>query len=147
MQPLRSGDCEASYEMVWFPVTFHLTRSRTMWWHPRCPTAGSGDSGSGSGGTSRSRSHDWRPPQRVRALVIPGPLAGETIWYEDSARKQLHQDMVLAGMERARQRGQHIGRPQVSERPQFEQRFTDVVERIRSGSISRSQAARELGIG
>jgi transposase len=90
---------------------------------------------------------DWRPPQRVRAPVIPGPLAGETIWYENPARKQLHRDLVLAGMERARQQGQRIGRPRVRERPQFEQRFIEVVEGIGPGGLSQRQAARELGIG
>ena len=79
--------------------------------------------------------------------MTKGPLAGETIWYEDPARKQLHRDLVLAGMEQARQRGKRIGRPRVSERPEFEQRFTAVVERIGPGGISRRQAARELGIG
>ena len=69
-------------------------------------------------------------PQRVRAPVIPGPLAGETVWYEDPARKQVHRDLVLAGMERARQQGKRIGRPRVSERPEFEPQFTAVVERI-----------------
>ena len=86
-------------------------------------------------------------PQRVRAPVIPGPLAGETIWYEDPARKQLHRDLVLAGMERARQQGKRIGRPMVRERPEFEQQFTAVVERMGLGGLSRRQAARELGIG
>ncbi len=86
-------------------------------------------------------------PQRVRAPVIPGPLAGETIWYEDPSRKQLHRDLVLAGMERARKQGKRIGRPRVSERPEFEQEFTAVVERIGPGGISRRRAARELGIG
>ena len=90
---------------------------------------------------------DWRPPQRVRAPVIPGHLAGEPIWYEDPARKQVHRDLVRAGMERARQQGKRIGRPRVRERPEFEQRFTKVVERIGPGGISRNQAARELGIG
>ena len=90
---------------------------------------------------------DWRPKQRERAPVTKGPLAGETIWYEDPARKQLHRDLVLAGMEQARQRGKRIGRPRVSERPEFEQRFTAVVERIGLGGISRRQAAQELGIG
>ncbi len=90
---------------------------------------------------------DWGPPQRVRAPVIPGPLAGERIWYEDPARKQVHRDLVLAGMERARQQGQRIGRPRVRERPEFEQRFTEVVERIGPGGLSQRQAARDLGIG
>jgi transposase len=90
---------------------------------------------------------DWRAPQQVRAAVIPGPLAGETIWYEDPVRKQVHRDLVLAGMERARQQGKRIGRPQVGERPEFEQRFTAVVERIGPGGLSQRQAARELGIG
>ncbi len=86
-------------------------------------------------------------PQRVRAPVIPGPLAGETIWYEDPARKQVHRDLVLSGMEKAHQQGKRIGRPRVNERPEFEQRFTKVVERIGPGGLSRRQAARELGIG
>ena len=90
---------------------------------------------------------DWRPKERVRAPVTPGPLAGETIWYKDSTRKRVHRDLVMAGMERARQQGKRIGRPRVSERPEFEQLFAAVVERIGSGGISRRQAARKLGIG
>ena len=86
-------------------------------------------------------------PQRVRAPIIPGPLAGDSIWYEDPARKQVHRDLVLAGMERARQQGKRIGRPRVSERPEFEHRFAAVAERIGPGGLSRRQAARELGIG
>jgi putative DNA-invertase from lambdoid prophage Rac len=50
-------------------------------------------------------------------------------------------------MERARQQGQRIGRPRVRERPEFEQRFTEVVERIGPGGLSQRQAARDLGIG
>jgi len=90
---------------------------------------------------------DWEPPQRVKAPVTPGPLAGEPIWYEDPARKQVHRDLVRAGMERAQQRGQRIGRPRVTERPEFIQRFAAAVERMRPDGLSRSQAARELGIG
>ena len=89
---------------------------------------------------------DWRPQQRFRAPLIPGPLAGETIWYEDPARKQVHRDLVLAGMERARRRGKRVGRPRVRERTEFEQRFSTVVERLESEQILQSQAARELGI-
>ncbi len=90
---------------------------------------------------------DWRPKERVRAQVPPGPLAGETIWYEDPARKQVHRDLVVAGMERARQQGKSIGRPRVSQRPEFEEQYAKVVERIGTGGLSRRQAARELGIG
>jgi transposase len=90
---------------------------------------------------------DWRPLPRVKAPVVPGPLAGDPIWYEDLTRKQLHRDLVLAGMERARQSGKRIGRPRVRERPDFDQRFIEVVGRIGPEGITRSQAARELGIG
>ena len=90
---------------------------------------------------------DWIPRERPSASAPPGPLAGETIWYEDPARKHIHRNLVVAGMERARQQGKRIGRPRVSDRPEFDQRFAAVVERIGPGGLSRSQAARELGIG
>ncbi|HZA23698.1 MAG TPA: ISNCY family transposase [Dehalococcoidia bacterium] len=90
---------------------------------------------------------DWSPPPRVKVPVIPGPLAGDPIWYEDPIRKQLHRDLVLEGMERARQQGKRIGRPRVRERPGFEQRFIEVVGRIGPEGITRTQAARELGVG
>ena len=86
-------------------------------------------------------------PSLFGAPIIPGPLAGETIWYEDPARKQLHRDLVRSGMARARQLGKRIGRPKVSERPEFEQQFTQVLERIKSEELSRTKAALELGIG
>ncbi len=54
---------------------------------------------------------------------------------------------MLAGTEQARQQGKRIGRPRVSERPEFEERYAKVVERLGSGDLSRRQAARELGIG
>ena len=43
--------------------------------------------------------------------------------------------------------GKRIGRPRISEQPEFEQRFAEVVDRIGPGRLSRRQAARELGIG
>ena len=69
------------------------------------------------------------------------------IWYEDSAMKKAHRELVKAGMVRARQRGKHIGRPRVSERPEFTHQFAGVTERITLGIISKRQAAKELGIG
>ena len=59
----------------------------------------------------------------------------------------MQRNLVLAGMERARQQGKRIGRPRVSERPEFAQRFTAVVECIGPGGLSRRQAAKELDIG
>jgi len=50
-------------------------------------------------------------------------------------------------MERARQQGKRIGRPRVTERPEFQQRFAAVIQRIGPGGLSRRQAANELTIG
>ena len=74
-------------------------------------------------------------------------LGWEGDWYRDESRKCMHRDLVRAGMERARQQGKRIGRPRVSERPEFAQRFAAVVERIGPGGLSRRQAAKELAIG
>ncbi len=69
------------------------------------------------------------------------------IWYADPEMKLLHRDLVKAGMERARQQGKRIGRPRVSERPEFTPRLASVMERLHSGELSRRQAAKELNIG
>ena len=69
------------------------------------------------------------------------------IWYEDSEMKRIHRELVKEGMKRARQQGKRIGRPRVSERPDFTQRFAAAVERIALGILSKRQAARELDIG
>jgi hypothetical protein len=68
-------------------------------------------------------------------------------WYQDDSKKCIHRDLVKAGMERARQQGKRIGRPKVTERPQFLQRFESVVENIGPTGLSRRQAAKELAIG
>ncbi len=54
---------------------------------------------------------------------------------------------VRAEMERARRQGICIGRPRVTDRRGFAQRFGAVLERLGRGEISRRQAAKELGIG
>ena len=92
----------------------------------------------------------------------PGPLAGETIWYEDSERKSLHSELVRAGMERAKQQGRQIGRPsvaaesedtqfeesdRVTDDPGFNERFDEVVELLDDSSLSRRKTAIRLGIG
>ena len=74
-------------------------------------------------------------------------LGWEGDWYRDESRKSIHRDLVRAGMERARQQGKRIGRPRVTERPEFHQRLATVMEHLGLGEISRTQAARELAIG
>ena len=76
-----------------------------------------------------------------------GEPAPHVIWYEDSELKRRHRELVKAGMERARQLGKRIGRPSVTERDGFPQRFAAVVERIGPGGLSLRQAAKELEIG
>ena len=86
-------------------------------------------------------------PERPRVPRPLGPLAGETIWYKDPDRKQLHSELVRAGMERARQNGKRIGRPRVSDEPGFDGRFDQVIKRINAGALSRRKASEELQIG
>ena len=60
---------------------------------------------------------------------------------------ELIRERVKAGMDRARRQGRHIGRPRVTDRRGFRQRYGAVLERIERKDLSRRQAARELGIG
>ena len=69
------------------------------------------------------------------------------MWYEDSELKRRHRELVMVGMERARQLGKRNGRPPVTERDRFPQRFAAVVGRIGPGGLSLRQAAKELEIG
>jgi putative DNA-invertase from lambdoid prophage Rac len=76
---------------------------------------------------------------------------GEALYYITVAYAQLErgilQERVKAGMERARKQGHKIGRPRVNDRPGFNRRFGDILERLDSGSLSRRKASIELGIG
>ncbi len=91
----------------------------------------------------------WPPDfkREARPKPPPGPLAGDTIWYEDPARKHIHRELVRAGMERAKLQGKHMGRPRVTERRGFQTGFEAVLDRLDLGLISRRQAANELSIG
>ena len=60
---------------------------------------------------------------------------------------ELIRERVKAGMDRARRQGKRIGRPKVTDRRGFNRRFGAILERLRSGGISRREAAKELGIG
>jgi hypothetical protein len=68
-------------------------------------------------------------------------------WYQDESKRSMHSDLVRAGMERARQQGKRIGRPRVTDRPEFAERFTATMELVGKSEITLTQAARHLGIG
>jgi transposase len=68
-------------------------------------------------------------------------------WYQDESKRSMHSDLVRAGMERARQQGKRIGRPRVTDRPEFAERFTTTMELVGKSEITLTQAARHLGIG
>ncbi|MCX6010900.1 MAG: ISNCY family transposase [Chloroflexi bacterium] len=91
------------------------------------------------------------PPRKVRerrkrTRVWLGPLAGDTIWYEDPVRKNKHRELTRAGMERARQAGKRIGGLTVEEREGFAEKFAPVLAQLGQKTITRRQAAEELGI-
>jgi DNA invertase Pin-like site-specific DNA recombinase len=56
-------------------------------------------------------------------------------------------ERVKAGMDRARRQGVHIGRPPVTARPGFVERWAAVRAELEAGRISRSEAARRLDCG
>ena len=110
--------------------------------------------------TLRARAKDipdypvmWKEPlprkvreRRTRTRVRLGPLAGDTIWYEDPLRKNKHRELTRAGMERARQAGKRIGGLAVEEREGFAEQFAPVLVQLGQKAITRRQAAEELGI-
>lgn len=60
---------------------------------------------------------------------------------------ELIRERVKAGMERARRQGKRIGRPKVTDRRGFTDRYKSILERLTVGEISRRKAAKELNIG
>lgn len=83
-------------------------------------------------------------------LDTSGPFAGFLIplfaWLarQESLRKGR---AVRLGMEKAKANGKCIGRPRVTSRRGFDQRYVDVIERLGAGDISRRKASKELKIG
>jgi len=90
---------------------------------------------------------DMIEPEDQEYPVLLPPPTPRIIWYVDPEMKQAHRDLVKAGMEKARRLGKHIGRPRVTERPEFTRRFMAIRERVNRGEVSKRKAARELGIG
>ena len=56
-------------------------------------------------------------------------------------------ERVKAGMDRARRQGKHVGRPPVTVRPGFAEKWAAVRAELEAGRISRSEAARRLDCG
>jgi transposase len=69
------------------------------------------------------------------------------MWYSSQETKELHSNLIKAGMRRALQNGKKIGRPRVSDRADFNERLFNVLERINIGTLSRRKGANELDIG
>ena len=76
---------------------------------------------------------------------------GEALYYITVAYAQLERgilrERVKAGMERARRDGVHIGRPPVTAKPGFAERWAEVRPELEARRISKGEAARRLGIG
>jgi len=83
---------------------------------------------------------------RKRNRVYYGPLAGDTVWWEDPVRKNKHSELTRAGIEQARQAGKQIGVLRVEEREGFAERFPVLLAQLEQKAITRRQFARELGI-
>ena len=64
-------------------------------------------------------SQDLIEPEDLENPILLPPPQPKIIWYVDPEMKRAHRDLVKAGMERARQQGKRIGRPRVTERPEF----------------------------
>src|SRR4051812_26069445 len=61
--------------------------------------------------------------------------------------RELIADRVREGMRHAARSGVRIGRPRVTERPGFQAKWVRVRSEVRSGQISKREAARRLRIG
>ena len=95
-------------------------------------------------GVSGLRKGPRLPVNAMSAQPLPYE---EVIRQIDLARSTWHGDRVKEGMEQARHRGKHIGRPSVIERPGFPERLATILERLQREEISRRRAAKELMIG
>ncbi|MDA8064642.1 MAG: recombinase family protein [Thermaerobacter sp.] len=76
---------------------------------------------------------------------------GEALFHITVAYAQLERGILAertkAGMDRAKRQGKRIGRPPVTARPGFAQRWAAVRADLEAGHISRSEAARRLDCG
>jgi DNA invertase Pin-like site-specific DNA recombinase len=97
--------------------------------------------------TTLERLRGWRIGLRSYCepwLDTTSPF-GEALYYITAAYAQLERgilaERVRAGMERARKEGKHVGRP-----PAVKGEWEQLRSMVESGAVSRSQAARILGV-
>jgi DNA invertase Pin-like site-specific DNA recombinase len=80
-----------------------------------------------------------------------GTIAGALIFTVLAAVAEMERGLIAErvrdGMARAKAEGKVFGRPSVTTRPGFEKRWAKVRPQVESGTMSRRQAARTLGIG
>jgi hypothetical protein len=88
----------------------------------------------------------YEPEEPEKPEVPPPQPLLRKMWYEDSELRRLHGEQTKAGLAKARERGKRLGRPKVDETPGFELSSSSIFKRISSGEITRTQAAKELGI-
>jgi transposase len=95
----------------------------------------------------------WKEPPlprvrvyRNRKRVWVGPLENDRFWWKDPVKKIKHSELTKAGLERARQAGKNVSSHKVEDREGFAERFAPVLEKLEQKSITRKQAAKELGI-
>jgi hypothetical protein len=79
--------------------------------------------------------------------LFPGKARRSYARTRVEVQRRLDGRLVKAGMDRARQQGKHIGRPRVTDRPEFIESYHTVLIQIREGTLSRRKAARQLDIG
>jgi DNA invertase Pin-like site-specific DNA recombinase len=76
---------------------------------------------------------------------------GEALYYITAAYAQLERgilaERVRAGMERARRQGKRLGRPGGTQVAGFDAKWQLLEPHLRAGQMSRSEAARQLGVG
>ncbi len=102
------------------------------------------------------RQHPRGAPPLARGLSLllrldtTSPF-GEALFHITAAYAQLERavlaERVRAGMERAARNGIKVGRPRVTERPLFAERWAHVKQKILTGALSRRQAATKLKVG
>ncbi len=56
-------------------------------------------------------------------------------------------ERTRAGMDRARRQGKRVGRPPVTARPKFAERWAEVRPAVAAGTLTHAAAARRLGVG